>query len=276
MQTPTPSGAAPDSGAPSASEARTLKGAGLRYGTDDGVPQWAVGKTADEVLAIASQAVGAMSSYTPQAQPSATYAPSPQNAQPGQIAAPDPELAYSNPSEWARQAQAYNEQMMTQRLQAASAPIAQQLAETARELSRSGQYRSVWERWEPEIEIKLAGIPLASRNKALYDQAAQLVRADHIEELARERAEKIAQNAGAGTERAGAMAGAEPRISDDPLTKAFESGHPFFQQAKANGTTPDAIRRFCEQTGTSVEDYIANATRGNVVTSPTGFVRAHV
>jgi hypothetical protein len=270
-----PSGAAPPTGEPSPNsepQARTLKGAGLRYGAEDGVPAWAQGKTADEILNIATQAVGVVNSYA-----SAPAAPAPytQNvpSEPMAPTPPDPELAYSNPAEWARAQQRWSDYQMQAQFAAASAPVLAQLAETARELSRSGQYRDAWQRWEPEIELKLAGIPMSQRNKALYDQAAALVRADHFEEIARERATQLVAQ-GAGTER-GSPIGGEPRPADDPLVEAFESGHPFFERAKTNGMTPAAIRKFCEQTGTSVTEYIENATRGTVLTTPNGFVRAH-
>lgn len=263
-------GSSPSTEAPP-SGANSLRGAGLRYGASDGVPQWAIGKTADEILNIASQAVSYIQSAQPATQPVSTPDVRTQSA-----AAPDPELAYSNPTEYARQYDAYNAARMQQAMSAYAAPVLGQLSELARQQSRNGAYADVWRRWEPEIELKLAGIPRESRTLPLYEQAAALVKADHLEELARERAEQLAANVGgAGTERSPSGSVASGALAEDPLEKAFASGHPFFEKARAEGLTPERVRRFLEQTGRTVDEYIANATRGNVVASAAGFVRAH-
>jgi hypothetical protein len=270
---------------------RSLKGAGLRYGASDGVPTWAVGKTADEVLALAQQAVGVLQSASYQqsqpAQPASqgAYSLNVQGngagagANAGAPQAPDPELAYQNPTEYARQYDRYSDWRMQQQLAQVGAPVYQQLADMAREQSRTGAHADVWRRWEPEVEIKLAGIPHASRNRALYDQAAALVKADHVEELARERMEALAGAGAPATERAGtaggAAAGTGANSAGDPLADAFASGLPFFERAKQNGLTPDRVRQFLASTGQTAEEYIANAKRGTVVVTQEGFVRSH-
>lgn len=247
------------------SEARSLKGAGLRYSSEDGVPAWAAGKTADEILAIASQAVGHIQAQS--STPAYT-----QNVQIPQ--APDPELAYRDPVAYAREYAAYSDARVNAQLAQVGAPVYGQLAAIARQQSKTGRYADVWRRWEPEIEIKLAGIPAQQRTLELYDQAAQMVKADHIDEIAREQAEKLMAAGGTGTERSSGAGGAPPAAAD-PLEAAFAGNHPFFVDAKANGLSPASVRRFLEQTGQTAEEYIRNATRGSVVVTKEGFQRSH-
>lgn len=248
------------------SQARSLKGAGLRYSSEDGVAEWAVGKTADEILDIASRAVGHI-----QAQSVApSYTPNVQIPQ-----APDPELAYRDPIAYAREYDAYSRQRVQAEMQLGAAPVFGQLAAMAKNASKAGKHADIWRRWEPEIELKLAGIPANQRTIELYDQAAGMVKADHVEEIARERAEKLMQSQGSATERAGQSSAGSSANAADPLAAAFASGHPFFVDAAANGLTPDRVRRFCEQTGQTPEEYIRNATRGSVVVTKEGFQRSH-
>lgn len=267
------SGALPSGGETSTTAKSSLKGAGLRYTADDGVPTWAVGKTADEILNIASQAVNYLQTSP---QPQAVAAPSPAPAQNTVPSAPPAELAYQDPTAWARQYDEYQRWQLSNSLNAYAAPVMAQMSELARAQSQNGQHADVWKRWGPEIELKIASIPREQRTIMLYDQAAALVKADHVEEIARERAEQLAGTSfGAGTERSPSSAVGSNTAASDPLEAAFAGDHPFFAKARAEGLTPARVRTFLEQTGRTVEDYIASATRGSVVVNPAGFVRAH-
>jgi len=187
---------------------------------------------------------------------------------------PNPDLMYSDPAEYQRQYDAYVEARFNAQLTQLAAPVLQQNADTARELSKMGAYADVWRRWEPEIEQQLAGIPTHQRTKQLYDQAALLVRGLHAEELANERAQQMLASRDTGTESTHGAGGAPPASPGDALDEAWDSGHPFFEKAKSYGMSKERIREHCARSGISVADYVKNATLGTVVQSPSGIQRA--
>src|SRR5688572_18952814 len=105
-----------------------LKGSGLRYTEADGVPQWAIGKTADELLdmqmSVYDKVMTNASVYTPTpavTQPYQPYTPQSQ-PQPGG-GPPDPALSYTKPEEYNRQLSAWQQEQMQQTFAINAAPF---------------------------------------------------------------------------------------------------------------------------------------------------------
>lgn len=233
---------------------------------------WMRGRTADEVAEAAQNLYDELTRLSSQPPSSA---PEPTNmSTPGALQPPDPQLIYTDAARYQRELIAYQNALYQQQFAAQASPIAARLAETDKQLSRNGRYADVWKRWESEIEAKLAGIPIEQRNLALYDQAAQLVRADHIDELAQERAEQLQSNAGAGTERSGGNT-SSPSYTLDKLDEVYDGEHPFFVNAREQRVTKDMIREHCRKMKISVDEFVANSTLGNVLVGKNGFSRSY-
>lgn len=231
------------------------------------------GKTAAEVAQMTTSLY--QQNLALQQQPSPS---SPQIAPPpSQAAAPDPNLIYSDPAAYQAQYDAYVRgitQTAVQSQMQQYAPVVSQAAETARELSKLGSLSDVWRRWEPEVEMQMQGIPSHLRTKALYDQAAQIVKANHLDELASERAQQLLAQGDTGTVRGSGSGSLPPAPAGDALDKAWDESHPYFDGMKREGLTKADVRRFCTQMGQSVDDYVKSATLGQIIPSKHGFTRA--
>ena len=156
-------------------------------------PQHLRGKTAQEIVewsdGVSDQVrtLYAQQAQTPQ-QPT-TLAPT---------QALDPDLILTNPEEYQRQMIATINAQQSQNLAAAAQPIINAQADTARFMSQHDKsHEETWDRWSHDIDMQVANIPANLRTKALYDQAAKIVKADHIDEIVDERAQALA-SAGSG------------------------------------------------------------------------------
>lgn len=236
-------------------------------------------KTADEVAQLTT---GLYNAYTAS---QASNAPPPSPPPPSQpsgapapnmgVNPPNPDLIYSDPPRYQQEYDAYVRNLMQTQMAQLAQPFMQQQGSTAKRLSQMGGFADVWRRWEPEIEMQMQSIPMHLRTSELYDQAAAIVRANHVEEIAQERAQQMLQASNTGTERVPGAGGAPAAATQDKLDEMWDSGHPFFEGLKSEGATKQRIRDFCRTTGQSVDDYVKGATLGVITPSKHGFTRAH-
>lgn len=270
-------GPQPQDSGDAASQRRGLYGSGLRYTQEDAdngrVPQWAVGKTADEMVKMTQGLVSSMGQPQPQQAPSASQSPqvpsTPANGgrpmqqygQPQQNAGPqlpDPDLMYSDPAEYQRQWNAYQQFQTAQTVQQASAPFLQSQAQIARDASKRDPERSdVWDSYEPEIMAEMQKLP--PQQKASVDAwnlAVDLVAGRHRRELAQQEAQKLAANRDTGTVSANDPA-PDPTAggSRDAIDELFANDHPAIQRYKDNGISKDRVKKQATHMGRSIDEY---------------------
>lgn len=260
---------------PTGNTRATLRGAGLRYGDADTVPDWARGKTADEIVDMADRMFQYMqqSGGNSHPQPQPQYAPQQPRVDAYSnggysVQEPNPDLMYTDARAYQQQLTAYQQSLVQQQLSAVAAPILSQNAEMARELSRRDpEISDVWSRYAPEIEVELAGIPVYQRNKSLYDKAAEIVRGRHWRDFAREEAERLSAS-GSVTERVGTGYGPSNFAPHrDSLDEFFDSAHPYVEFARSQGVTKEMVRKQVEGMGTTVEDWVKGAKSGQVISA---------
>lgn len=105
----------------------------------------------------------------------------------------DDDLLVTNPSEWRRRFSAQQQVSTNAAIASVAGPFASQMAATAATLAkRDPANADVADKWWTEVDAMVAPIPEHMRSQALYDQAAKMARANHIEEIAEERAAKLA------------------------------------------------------------------------------------
>lgn len=218
-------------------------------------------------------------SYAPQ--PTAAYTPPQPRMTASAPAEPDFNLIYTNPQEYERQRRAFDDFRFEQRIAAernqfggVATSLAERQAMQDRDASkRDPKFASVWERWENEIEAELAGIPLANRNRFLFDKAAGIVRGNHVEELARETAERLFAG-GSGSERGTSFAGVSGSAPvGDKLDESYESGHPWFARARSEGVSKQMIREHAAKMRIPVDNFVTNILSENLISTPGGFKR---
>jgi hypothetical protein len=239
---------------------------------DPSLPSWAQGKTFEEIVrlteAIANNQSPQPSTPTPSQAAPMTY------PQGGALTPPDPQLMYTDPAAYQRQYEAYSEARIQAQMAQMASPFAARQAELEKsESKRDPRFASVWQRWEVEIERELMGIPPESRNRALYDKAASIVKANHMDELLGEEVERRMAAGGVGTERGSSAGGGEPQVQLDELEEAWDSDHPYFAKARSEGLTKNEMREWLRKWKIPVSDFVKNVQSENIISTLGGFQR---
>jgi len=225
LQTTPPEGGSPSETAPSpTTPGGSLHGAGLRYGDGDPVPDWAKGRTADEILETANQLYAAIQSGTP-AQPTA---PTPATPPPPSSSPVDPNLMYSNPHEYDRQLRESIRTEMRTELASAANSVTSPMASMAKEQAKTHRPK-VWDRYGPEIETTMAQLgPNARADVSSWKRVINYVAGEHVDELADARAKEILARGGdsGSLPTHGGPPNMDPASGLSPIRKLFAENHP--------------------------------------------------
>lgn len=245
----------PQAGA-TAQQTTTLPPAPERYGAEWGGV--VAGRTAAEVAQMANQMAQALTQQQQQAQAAAAAPKRPESS-----------LAITDPDQYQRDLIAYNQAVTQATIAQAAAPIVQQNAATVREIAamKDGN-KEAFKKWGQEIDNYVASIPLHERTPALYDRAVQLVRSNHIEELATERAQALmAANPGTASPSGGDNFTVESiNDGDDDVWKKIASTEIGRRQIKALGKA--RIREFANEHDGGLEAYAEKIAKNNSVFDP--------
>jgi hypothetical protein len=228
------------------------------------VEDWARGLSAKEVYEQARQMRAALAQQQYQQTPSQ---PAPQGALSYQqpLTAPPLPDAYADENQRASWAQNYAnyvqtqaDQRMQQTLQSYAQPLLQSNAQLARHASATDpKYADVWNRWSHEIDIQMQNVPAEMRTKQTYDLVAKHVRSEHVDELAQERAQKLMQQQGFGTERTGSGGAPPSTPSASPLDELFaKQDHPWVQKARETQMGVREIRNSLPAMGYTEQQFV--------------------
>lgn len=242
----TPPASNPPSPAPSTEVTpRGLNDSGLKFVSGDGVPSWAIGKTAGEVLKTANELHIALQRNDPAP---VVSPPSPPPVSPPMstngIPDVDANLIYSNPAEYHRQMEARTAALIDARLAAASSAVVTPLASLARsEAARDAELADVWRDYAPDIDLIMQRVPEGARGRVdLWREAAQMVAGKRYKELAQKEAARLVstQDAGMLSTQGGPNA---PRStsSTSPIARLYNEDHPSVKGFKADGISADAL-----------------------------------
>lgn len=214
-----------------------------RFGNE--VDEWARGKTPEEVLAVTRTLMASVGQ--PFRQPQAPAAP----VAPTQPVAIDPEGYITG-----TQAQALQRDALAQ---------IQPQYQTAIDLAASGnlsvvrqQYSKDFSRYGPEILAKLASVPKHAWTVDTLETVVKLVKVDHLDEIAGERAQQLA-NAMEPTMRSigGAGSAPVPPTQPDGFTAQWEKLPPEWRaKAEKEGITEAVVEEFCRgNEGMTAQDF---------------------
>lgn len=213
---------------------------------------WARGKTAEEILAVANQAVGALRNLANQ--PSQSYAP-PTSAPAFRMPEDDDVVTGSQ----FKQAM----QMMVNGL----APVQQtqdQLAQYALNQTRS-TFPKEFQKYEGEIMAQILPLPRSAWSLDNLRLAVELVAGRHRHELAQEMAREMAANQGL-TLRTDGFAGTHTPVNRDLTLESEKLPADFKERLAKQGISMSTVREFCAKTGMTVEQWFKNAEKlGNSV-----------
>lgn len=230
--TPEPSSPAPG-GTPTAAPAPEP----WKAGPD--APAWARGKTADEIMRITDTLMQEVQQPAPA--PPAT-APTP-----GQPIDPN---AYATGQD-VLNAQSAAVQQFTPTLQR----LAQQNAAlTVRHVATDPRFADVFQKYGPEVHAMIARVPVEQRTVDIVEGAAKLVKADHLEELSRERANQILQGMEPTIRPTGGGA-TPPSPTPDLSLKSDKLPSDWRDRAAKVGLTERDLDEFCSGAGISREQF---------------------
>ena len=206
------------------------------------------GKNVSETLDIVGKLTMAI-------QQQMAVAPQPEKQMP-QVTQPtiDDNLLVTDPAEWRRQFAASVEQSTMQTMQAAAQPIFANQAATAEALAKGDPAnKQVVEKWWTEVEQMVAPIPAHMRSKALYDQAARMARANHVDEIATEKAAALA-NAGTGLEGGSTRPSGSPAVEGSDASWAKIASSPLGEKMIKQYGKAKVIET-AKRMGTTLEKY---------------------
>ena len=229
----------------------------FRFAAGAGVPEWAVGKTNQEVLAMAGQMAQALQTVQPTRNPTQPPVPQPVTVQ--QPSMPTQDDFTLDPVTATQRTLEYNYGL---RVQPVLDQLAAQMAGTGRQVAAM-QHADEFRRWSPEIDQLVANVPAQQRTAELYSQAVRLVKAAHLDELVTERANAKMAEMGVGdrTSGGGTVASLSPAAVD--LTKLS----PAYKAAMdAMGIGAGELHEFLGKTGQTMEQFVESANRNQVIT----------
>jgi hypothetical protein len=148
-------------------------------------------------------------------------------------------------------------------------PALQRLAEqnaasTYRLVASDERFREVFQRYGPEVTSYLARIPKAEWNVDIIEGAAKLVRADHLDELARERANQIVQGMEPTIRPTGG--GAAPASPTPDLSlKSEKLPTDWRERAAKVGLSERELDEFCYANGMSREAFFKQFEKDLIV-----------
>lgn len=219
-------------------------------------PEWAKGKTADEILALASEMANVIQRPQP-APPSPTPAPRADGL-------PSDEDWMRMPTDAA--ARVANAQFAP--FKESMNGLAQMQAQTIRALAAQ-QYGDDFRRWSPEIDTAMAGVPLEQRTLDNYEKVVQFVRGKHVTELVEERARQMMTQGGLGERSGGSNGGVGVPIPGTYDPNKLPAG--LGEVAKSKGLTEGMVQDFCRKNGWTVEKWMNEVQSGKVFTSVSPF-----
>lgn len=237
------------------------------------MPEWARGKTADEVLALGEKfykaALGAA--------PVAPVAPTPQTpaytqpmSEPNQPVPPDPQLMFTDNARYQAELLAYQNQVYSAQMQQFAAPMLAQQATLAKDAAKRNSKRAdVWTKYESEIDAQMVNVPLQARTVEAWDMAAKIVAGEHLDELAQERAASLAARTDTGTLSGGEVQPLNGTPAGDPISELFRTDSPAIANFKKQGMDANRVIAHARTMGHTPEAYAAMLTRGMSITAPT-------
>lgn len=226
----------------------------FKFKAGAGVPEWAVGKTAQEILGLAqrqNEIIAQMPTYQPPAKTEQRDKPW-DSAVAGQGA----NLALPTDDEWVATPQKAFEKALEANVATRFAPMLEGLAAGVAQSARAQSvmaFPDVFKRFGPEIDNEVARVPVGARTVDLYRYAVDIVRGRHVDELAEERLQQRLAGLPAAERAMGGATGGAPvggLIDWDKLSPTVREK---WQRA---GITEATIREDCAKWGLTPEKFL--------------------
>lgn len=168
-----------------------------------------------------------------------------------QTPAIDPNLMYNDPAAYTAAVIAAARAEARQEFQAETQSAVAPLASMAR--NQAMTFRpEVWARYGPEIDALMADVNANARlNVDLWKRAVNMVAGEHVDEIAREKAEALIRSGDVGTmpTNGSAPLGSGSPSSASPIRALFASNDPAIQAHKEADLTADDVIAYYAKMG---------------------------
>lgn len=169
---------------------------------------------------------------------------------------------------------ATTEKLVNHRLQQAAAPIGQQMQslyamQAQNSLSMIKEKNTeLFRKYGGEIMGELASVPHHLWTLDGLNKVVNMVRGNHWQEVADERAREMVANQDPALRPSGGAGGYPQYQQTQKITESDALPAEYRALLQAKGVTDDAVREFCRATGQSVEQWmdLAKRTRTDVIT----------
>lgn len=228
----------------------------FRYPDAPNVPEWARGKSASEILAITQQLV--------ETQAYGRSQPAPPQQQPPQ---PSYQPPAGNPNDddyvTGRDLRALRASA-TQEFQPLIQQLAQQHAATAYNIAKR-DHADIFRRYEPEIVQVLGRVPREQWTLDVIENAVKFVKGNHVDELAEEKARRLAaqmeptiRSSGSGGSASVSPRTPELSLESEKLPEAWR------EHAKRAGIGDRELQELCYAHGMTPDEFFAQFGKGLV------------
>lgn len=213
----------------------------MRYTETDNVPSWAVGKTADEILRMTSTLYDTVQRGTSTPQPTAQAVP---------VSTPsgvDSELLYRDPAAYTAAVIAAAKAEVQREIQNAEGRVTMPMVSMARTQATAFK-PEIWAKYGPEIDTIMAEAPSQARlNVETWRLAVKMVAAEHVDEVAREKAEELLRSGDVGTLRTDGGVTSPASNGATPIRKLFATDDPAIKPYKDAGlNAQDVIAHYAK------------------------------
>lgn len=141
----------------------------------------------------------------------------------------------------------------------------QNAASTYRLVSSDPRFVETFQKYGPEVTTYLANVPREQWTVDIVEGAAKLVRADHLDELARDRANQIMQGMEPTIRPTGG--GSTPQaLTPDLSLKSEKLPSDWRERAAKVGLTERVLDEFCLGTGLTREQFFRQFETGGIIT----------
>jgi hypothetical protein len=231
----------------------------FRYGAD--APEWARGKTAREVLGLVEQQNNVIRTYisgTPQAEPQRPYT-NQWGSSPGfQQQPPQPQTPAYDPDAYLQRRDI--ESMAPRMMQEYMAPELNYAIEIGAQNALATVQRdnaAIFQKYGPEVNLKLANVPKKLWTVDNLRTVVNLVKADHVEELASERASRLVAEMEPTLRSNGSPS--SPVATQEPKYTLQSEAIPqdWKDRAAKAGLTENAIDEFCRANEITREQFFS-------------------
>lgn len=235
-----------------------------RAGADS--PEWARGKSAEEILGIAQNLVENFGRGTPVAERTGVAHDVQQP--------PAPATPGYDPEDYVKGSQ------LNEALKAALAQITPSLTQNAEQMasanyalvSRDDKYREVFTKYAPELQGLLVRVPKQNWTVDNLEMAAKLVRGNHVDELARDRARQLASEMETTIRSTGGGSAPVPASQNEASLKSDKLPADWRERAAKVGLDERTLDEFCFANDMTREQFFGQFSK-TLVTQEIGKVR---